>query len=357
MTINNPTDKSSAGSTVARKEIGRSGLFVPALGNGTQAWGDKRFGFGTTYDRDDLYAIYRMCLDADLNFFDTSDTYGKGLSEELLGDFHRKDGRPVTVATKFTQAKPYDPNRNFSVKAVSTVLERSLKRLQVDTVDLYQIHYPPSRRRLEKYLDAMAATVKSGKARAIGVSNFSTDYLRHAYTYLKSVHSIPLASNQVAFNLLHRQPESNGMLALCRDLVVTILPILPLAEGVLTGKYRFGGQAHGGQGPTLFRGASLFEPGESFFKALRSKPYEMHQEELEPLFEAMDEIARAHNGTIAQVALNWLITSDPLVIPIPGAKSPLQVKSNAATLGWTMNKTEFDRLSQVETRIRRSLQL
>jgi aryl-alcohol dehydrogenase-like predicted oxidoreductase len=342
---------------VNEKQIGRSGLFVPAMGNGTQAWGDKRFGFGTTYNRDDLYAIYRMCLDVGVNFFDTSDTYGKGLSEELLGDFHRKDGRPVTIATKFTQAKPYDPNRNFSVKTVNTVLDRSLKRLQVDTVDLYQVHYPPSRRRLDTYLDAMAETVKSGKAIAIGVSNFSTDYLRHSYAYLNSVHGITLASNQVGFNLLHRQPETNGMLAACRELGVTILPILPLAEGVLTGKYRVGGQEYGGQGATLFRGASLFELGESFFKAMRSKPYEMHREELEPLFKIMGEIAQAHEGTIAQVALNWLVASDPLVIPIPGAKSPSQVKSNAAALGWIMTAEEFERLSRSEATIRRSLGL
>lgn len=357
MTSNNPAHNRLEGNAVAKKEIGRSGLFVPALGNGTQAWGDKRFGFGTAYDRDDLYAIYRMCLDAGLNFFDTSDTYGKGLSEELLGEFHRRDGRPVTIATKFTQAKPYDPNRNFSVKAVGRVLDRSLKRLQVDTVDLYQVHYPPAPRTLDRYLDAMAATVKSGKARAVGVSNFSTDYLRHSHAYLESVHGIPLASSQVGFNLLHRQPERNGMLTLCKELGVTILPILPLAEGVLTGKYRVGGQEHGGQGATLFRGASLFEPGESIIKAIRSKPYEMHREELEPLFDVMDEIARAHHGTIAQVALNWLIASDPLVVPIPGAKSPSQVKSNAAALTWTMTAEEFASLSQTEATIRQSLRL
>lgn len=355
MSTNNAAHKPPTGNTVERKEIGESGLIVPAMGNGTQAWGDKRFGFGTAYNRDDLYAIYQMCLDAGLNFFDTSDTYGKGLSEELLGEFRRKDGRPVTIATKFTQAKPYDPNRNFSVKAVNTVLERSLTRLQVDAVDLYQVHYPPARRTLDKYLDAMAETVKSGKAKAIGVSNFSTEYLRHSHAYLRGTHGITLASNQVGFNLLHRQPETNGMLAACRELGVTILPILPLAEGVLTGKYRVGGQEHAGQGATLFRGASLFEPGESFFKAMRSKPYEMHREELEPLFEAMDEIAHAHNGTIAQVALNWLITSDPLIIPIPGAKSPSQVKSNAATLSWKMSPHEFTRLSQTEASIRKGL--
>jgi aryl-alcohol dehydrogenase-like predicted oxidoreductase len=342
---------------VPRKAIGRSGIDVPALGNGTQAWGDKRFGFGTAYGRDDLYAIYRMCLDAGLDFFDTSDTYGGGLAEELLGDFRHRDGRPVTIATKFTQAKPYDPNTNFSVKAVATVLDRTLRRLRVDTVDLYQLHYPPARRRLDAYLDAMAATVASGKAKAIGVSNFSTDYLRHALDYLDSVHGLPIASNQVGFNLLHRHPERNGMLALCRERGVTILPILPLAEGVLAGKYRVGGQEYRGQGATLFRGASLFEPGESFLKAMRSTPYEMRREELEPLFVVMDEIAAAHDGTIAQVALNWLIASDPLVIPIPGAKSPSQVKSNAAALNWSMTPAEFERLSRTEQSIRSALGL
>lgn len=249
------------------KPLGRSGLLVPALGTGTQAWGDKRFGYGTAYGRDDLYAVYRASLDAGLTFFDTSDTYGRGLSEELLGDFRRRDGRPVVIATKFTQAKPYDPNGNLSVRAVGKVLDRSLRRLGVDAVDLYQVHYPPARRSLDKYLDAMAATVTSGKAKAIGVSNFSTDDLRHAYDYLRAAHGITLASTQVGYNLLHRHPERNGMLALCRELGVAILPILPLAEGVLTGKYRIGGQDFGGQGPTLFRGASLFEPGESFVKA------------------------------------------------------------------------------------------
>jgi aryl-alcohol dehydrogenase-like predicted oxidoreductase len=340
---------------VEQRHIGRSGIIVPAMGNGTQAWGDKRFGYGTRYSRDDLFALYRTCLDAGLNFFDTSDTYGKGLSEELLGEFHSKDGRPIVVATKFTQAKLYDPNSNFSVKAVGTVLERSLTRLRTEAVDLYQVHYPPARRSLDKYLDAMAATVQSGKAKAIGVSNFSTDYLRHSYEYLASVHGITLASNQIGFNLLHRHPETNGMLTACRELGVTILPILPLAEGVLTGKYRVGGQEYGGQQATLFRGASLFEPGESFVKAMRSKPYEMHREELEPLFAVMDSIAKAHDGTIAQVALNWLLATDPLVIPIPGAKSVTQAGSNAAALSWTMTAEEFKHLSQTEASIRRSL--
>lgn len=350
-------DPGSGAPAVARKPLGRSGVVVPALGTGTQAWGDKRFGYGTAYDSEDLYAAYRASLDAGLTFFDTSDTYGRGLSEELLGDFRRRDGRPVVIATKFTQAKPYDPNRNVSVRAVGTVLERSLTRLGVDAVDLYQLHYPPRRRSLERYLDAMAATVTSGKAKAIGVSNVSTAYLRHCHAYLASVHGIPLASTQVGYNLLHRHPERNGMLDLCRELGVSVLPILPLAEGVLTGTYRVGGQDFGGQGPTLFRGASLFEPGESFLRALRTTPYEMRREALEPLFDVMDEIAREHDGTIAQVALNWLIASDPLVVPIPGAKRASQVAGNAATLRWSMSPEEHARLCATEAAVRASLGL
>lgn len=200
--------------------------------------------------------------------------------------------------------------------------------------------------------------MKSGKARAIGVNNFSTDYLRHWNAYLDSVHGLSLASNQVAFNLLRRHPESNGILALCRKLAVTILLILPLAEGLLTGEYRVGGQQRGGQGatpvprrkPLRARRIVLQSPG---VKTLR----EMHREALEPLFDLMAEIARSHDATVAQVALNWLIASDPLVVYIPGAKSPSQVKSNAAALSWTMTAAEFARLSPTEADIRRTLHL
>jgi aryl-alcohol dehydrogenase-like predicted oxidoreductase len=340
---------------MTNRNIGKSGINVPAMGTGTHAWGDKRFGYGTAYGRNDLFAIYQACLDAGLNFFDTSDTYGRGLSEELLGEFHRLDGRPIIVATKFTQAKPYDPNRNFSIKAVNTVLERSLKRLGLESVDLYQLHYPPARRALDKYLDALANAFKSGKAKAIGVSNFSTEYLRHSHEYLASRYNIALASNQVGFNLLHRHPETNGMLNACRELGVMLIPILPLAEGVLAGNYRVGGPDYTGPQFTLFRGASLFESDESFFRAMRTEPYEMHRVELEPLFQAMDDVARSHNGTIAQVALNWLIASDPLVVPIPGAKSITQFNSNAAALNWKMTPQEYTRLSDIETSIRKSL--
>ena len=111
------------------RKLGGSGIEVPALGVGTQAWGDERWGFGTGYASDDLFRAYQASLDAGLNYFDTSDSYGKGQSEELLGEFYRQDCRQIIISTKFTPAKPYDPNTHFSPRAVMPTLDRSLQRL------------------------------------------------------------------------------------------------------------------------------------------------------------------------------------------------------------------------------------
>ncbi|MBT2289165.1 aldo/keto reductase [Paenibacillus albidus] len=121
-----------------------------------------------------------------------------------------------------------------------STLDSSLKRLGMSEVDLYQLHYPVARHQLNRYLDAMAETVKSGKAKAVGVSNFNTELMKHAHDYFAK-HNIRMASNQIGYNLLYRFPETNGMLEACEELDVTLIAILPLAEGVLTGKYRVGG--------------------------------------------------------------------------------------------------------------------
>ena len=165
-------------SDIEHRQLGGSGVEVPALGVGTQAWGDRRWGFDKSYTSEDLFQAYKASIDVGLNYFDTSDSYGNGHSEEMLGEFHRKDGRPIVISTKFTPAKPYDPNTHFSPQDVLPTLDRSLQRLGLKSMDLYQIHYPPARRRVDKFLDAMVEGVKSGKVNAIGVSNFNVQLLR-----------------------------------------------------------------------------------------------------------------------------------------------------------------------------------
>jgi aryl-alcohol dehydrogenase-like predicted oxidoreductase len=334
-------------SDIEHRKLGDTGIEVPALGIGTQAWGDTRWGFGTTYSSNDLLQAYQASVAAGLNYFDTSDSYGNGQSEEMLGQFYRQDGRPIIISTKFTPAKPYDPNTHFSSKDVMPTLERSLRRLQLKTIDLYQLHYPPAQRRLGKFLDAMAESVKSGKARAIGVSNFNVPQLRYSHEYLTRRHNISLASNQISYSLLDRHIETNGMLAACRELKISVIAILPLAEGVLTGKYRGGKSTPSRTLSLMLRAAQLMQPQTPFRERFFTKPLGLQPEKLERLFVAMEEVAQAHNATLAQTALNWLLASDPLILPIPGAKNTRQATSNVATLKWTMSKQEFTQLAQI----------
>lgn len=340
--------------SVEYRRLGATGISVSAMGVGTQSWGNKSFGYGKTYTQDDLFEAYKTSLDAGINFFDTSESYAGGVSEQLLGEFRRRDGRPIIIATKFTPAKIYDPSNRFSHKDIMKTIDGSLKRLGLEVVDLYQLHYPVARHKLDAYLEAMAETVKTGKARAIGVSNFNTAYLRHARAYLDRL-NIPLASNQAGYNLLHRYPEMDGMLAACKEFDIAFIPILPLSEGVLTGKYRVGGAEYPSPTRAILQMSRLFETETPFIRRIFAKPYAVQRKKLEPLFQVMDEIAKAHNATIAQVALNWLIKSHPLVIPIPGAKNAKQAASNSATLSWRMTNEEFERLSKTEEVIRHSL--
>jgi aryl-alcohol dehydrogenase-like predicted oxidoreductase len=346
-------------SPVETRILGASDIQVSPLGVGTQQWGEIRWGYGNSYSRDDLFDAYRTFLDAGINSFDTSDGYAKGASETLLGEFRRQDGRPVKIFTKFSQSKIYDPSSRRSPKQMKETLDISLRRLGVDAVDLYQLHYPPSAREFDAYLDALADTLKSGKARSIGVSNFNTALLRRAHTYLAR-QNIPLASNQIGYNLLYRHPETNGMLAACQELNVAVIATLPLGEGVLAGKYRGSGAPYPSGVRTILKAASmnLFKEDvgrKSFLRRLFEKPYFVRREILEPLFVVLEQIGAAHNASIAQVALNWLLASHPNVIPIPGAKNAKQAGDNAAALGWKLSAEEFNRICQTEAAARATL--
>ena len=304
-----------------------NGPEIPSLGVGTWSWGDSLFWqYGKEYGADDVAQAFEVSLAAGINFFDTAEVYGLGKSEELLGQFIQKIDAPVAVATKYFPL-PW----RFNAQAVADALTASLRRLQLPTVALYQVHWPFDFLMGQKTLmNALADEVQQGRIQSIGVSNYSASQMHQAHGYLAE-RGIPLAVNQVQYSLLHRKIESNGVLSAAQDLGMTILAYSPLAQGLVTGKYTPATY----QPPT---GARRIDP--RFSKDGLRK--------IEPVIAMLQEVGQHHGKTPAQVGLNWLIGQGN-VVPIPGAKNAAQAKQNAGALGWSLTPEEREQISQVST--------
>jgi aryl-alcohol dehydrogenase-like predicted oxidoreductase len=297
-------------------------LNIAPLGVGAWAWGSTRlWGYGKEYDRSDVEKAFRTSMAEGVTLLDTAEMYGNGASERIIGEMLREggfEGRPV-IATKFAPL-PY----RFSAKSLLDAVNKSLERLGIETIDLYQIHFPSPILKINRVMDALAETVKAGKVRRVGVSNYDADQMQRAHDRLAS-HGVSLASNQVEYSLLQRAPETNGVLESSRDLGVTIIAYSPIAQGLLTGKYGPGGRPSG-----LVR-----RMGRTFG--------EQNLRKIEPVVNILREIGEAHNKQPVQVALNWLITQRN-AFPIPGAKNERQARQNAGALGWEMAGQEAEKL-------------
>ena len=173
---------------------------------------------------------------AGVTLFDTAEMYSGGASERRLGELAH--GKDVLLATKFP------PGLFATTSDMPKALDASLARLGRNSIDLYQHHFPSGRVSIPKLMELMADAVAMGKVKAVGVSNYSAEQLRIAHAALAG-RGIPLASNQVEYSLLHRQPEVNGVLDTCRELGITLIAYQPLASGALTGKYKAGDRPTG----------------------------------------------------------------------------------------------------------------
>jgi aryl-alcohol dehydrogenase-like predicted oxidoreductase len=276
------------------------------------------WGYGQSYGNSEIAAAFQASLAAGLALFDTAEIYGNGASERILGQLARTTERKIIIASKYM---PF-PWR-LSAQSLHVALDASLKRLQVATIDLYQIHWPSPLLSIPKLMDAMAEAVAAGKIRYVGVSNYSAHQMRRAHTALAQ-HGVALASNQVEYSLFKRAPEVNGVLNACRELGVTLIAYSPLAMGLLTGKY--------GPGTTP-----------SGIRSFTRRFSKQNLAAIQPVIALAQEIGAAHGGKSAgQVALNWLIRRGTL--PIPGAKNGRQANENAGALGWALDGEEIERL-------------
>ena len=264
--------------------LGASGISVPPLGTGTNRW---RIG----ENDEPVFQAFTSLLDGGMNFFDSAETYGMGKSERLLGACAKRDPRPVMIASKFRPS----PTRLFR-RQFMKALDATLTRLGREKIDLYYIHFPHPLLSVETLMDMMAQAVGAGKVRAVGVSNFDAGRMRRAAARLER-HGIPLAANQVRYNLLHRQPEEDGVLDACRELNVALVAHTPLARRQLI--------------PGTGAGAASSSPSSAMSKGESSSRHAAIEETLQ-------RIAQQRGKTAAQVALNWLLRKDERVIPIPG---------------------------------------
>jgi aryl-alcohol dehydrogenase-like predicted oxidoreductase len=307
------------------EKIARENLFLhnAEMGLGAWSWGDRViWNYGRGYTDEDIEAGFQASLAGGVNLVDTAEVYGNGRSEILLGQFLKRTDRPVLVATKFMPF-PWRLNQKSMLQA----LQRSLGRLGLEKVDLYQIHWPFPPHPVEFWAEELAQITKARLARTVGISNFNKNQMQRVFSVLAR-NDIPLASNQVPYNLLNRKVEKNGLLDRCQELGVRLIAYSPLAKGLLTGKY----------GPETPPPAS------------RGRQYLPVLKEIQALNELLLEIGKGHGQkTCGQVALNWIIRKGGL--PIPGAKTARQAQENLGALGWRLTPEEVKALDKASDQI------
>ncbi|MCO7128159.1 aldo/keto reductase [Sporolactobacillus shoreicorticis] len=329
-----------------KRSLGKSGIMVSRIGIGTAAWGFKLMGYGKSYQKEDLWDAYKTGLDNGVNFFDTADSYAGGDSERILGEFQKKDGREIMIASK------HNPRNDKRPEDIMNALSGSLERLQVSSIDLYQLHFPPKDDQFERYAAVLAGAYAQGLVKAVGVSNFNLERTARFHDCLLK-YDLPLSSNQVYYHLLERRVEDSGLIDYCEKENIAVIPLSPMAQGVLTGKYALQAKKLSVTQKVYFwiQQLDLFHDEKEKKPLLRkifTRPEAVKIKKYLPLFELMDRIAARHQTSIAQIALSWLLFSSDQMIPIPGVKNKKQAQSNLMMLSVDLTQKEFNELSQME---------
>jgi aryl-alcohol dehydrogenase-like predicted oxidoreductase len=281
--------------------------------------------FGWRIDAMATAAVIDAALDAGINFLDTADIYGGGQSEEFIGQALGARRDRVVLATKF--GMKFDEQRHGAKPAyVRQALEDSLRRLRTDRIDLYQLHSPDPETPIADTLGALDPLVTAGKVREIGCSNFTAAQLREAKAAAGT--GARFVSVQNHFSLLHREPEAE-VLPECVKEGLAFIPYFPLANGLLSGKYR-----RGHPFPKGSRGGDAWGP-------------KIFTEENLMKVEALAEYAEAHGHTMLELAMSWLASKPSVASVIAGAKTPEQATANASSAGWRMTRTEFDEIDAI----------
>ena len=270
--------------------------------------------FGTRLDQDAATLVVNGALDAGVNFFDTADIYGATKSEVFLGHALGARRGEVVIATKF--GMPIDDTHfGASPKYVRSACEDSLRRLNTDYIDLYQLHYPDDTVPIAETLGALQELVAEGKVREIGCSNFTAVQLREAKAAAGDGPAFVSVQNQ--FSLLDRSPERDGVLDACSELGIGFLPFYPLANGLLTGKVRPG---------------EPIPEGTRLSKMPPERSAHWLSDEIQSRVGALLDYAEAIDVPILSITFSWLLSHPAVASVIAGASSADQIRANVASV-------------------------
>ena len=284
--------------------------------------------FGWRVDAAETSAVVDAAIDSSVNLFDTADIYGGGQSEEYLGRALKGRRDKVLIATKFGM-KMGDGKEGGKPAYVPQAVEDSLRRLGTDYIDLYQMHQPDPATPIADTLGALTDLVKAGKVREIGCSNFSAAQLREA----AKIQGARFVSVQNNYSMVHREPEAE-VLPECQRLGIAFLPYFPVANGLLTGKYRRGqpfpksSRAEDGFGPKVFTDENL------------------------GLVDALRQFAESRGHTLLELAMSWLASKPAIASIIAGAKTAEQVKANASSVNWRLTEADLAAVNGILTPVK-----